>query len=689
MVGLIVGLLVRHLEKAGRLLDPFLTEPLVWEYERTRTLAERTGQTNNTNELDTQERRYWPFEETAKFVVVRASGERLEQLKTLGQKLIQNAYLQLGLAPNHEREGDESTEYVDPNLDQVRLWASSLDRNSYKSQVTQDGLEISFYPPEDIVDRIQRAGEDRQPELRFFDLRYRFSITPNRLPSEQIEKDELESSLSTARQLRESPTSWGTIYFGSEVSALISSAALKAHLLHGSELSNENLVFAACIILKIGQGKAEVSSPTNDFSYYEDGADRSAARAIPLLLLPRAASIRADVDKFEGLRTKYRKGTVRTVIQRISGKRTELTASECIFQAGLNLARASSYEVRLHLARGLDHVWQTPCAGEGRCHHDVGWHLVRETMRDCILGDFDSKAQRRSVIKLKEPFAKSLPKLDRESIYIPRLDAAIRALAPAVMAKTCVSDQAKSLLLELLDAQRRALLLHGKARTEYRDSHTLVSARALLTLVKQGDNLALFEHIDAYINHPALLSTLLHALCAVAEETQNRAVRARRIWPAVMRHVLSKVDSEPLLFQDSSIENRVIEYLLPNPSFQFPYLYMEIQDKPIVWWDPISINSEVEEWLVHAKGRASCVGRLIRFISVLTLEMQIQKGIPWIAKLVLSGDDSRNACRTWSLSDWLVKVRPGVHGTELFNLWQDIVDTAVVAGETILAPYSE
>ncbi len=43
MVGLVVGLLVRHLEDADRLLDPYLAEPIVWHHEFSRVVHESTG----------------------------------------------------------------------------------------------------------------------------------------------------------------------------------------------------------------------------------------------------------------------------------------------------------------------------------------------------------------------------------------------------------------------------------------------------------------------------------------------------------------------------------------------------------------------------------------------------------------------------------------------------------------------
>ena len=42
-VGLVVGLIVRHLEDADHLLDPYLTEPLIWRHEFARVVNETSG----------------------------------------------------------------------------------------------------------------------------------------------------------------------------------------------------------------------------------------------------------------------------------------------------------------------------------------------------------------------------------------------------------------------------------------------------------------------------------------------------------------------------------------------------------------------------------------------------------------------------------------------------------------------
>ena len=103
------------------------------------------------------------------------------------------------------------------------------------------------------------------------------------------------------------------------------------------------------LCFEIGEGEAWPRQFDSEMSYFEQGADRSAARALPLLLLPTAQPLRATVDATDG----------RTTFDRAA-------------HAGINLARAVASEVRLHLARGLDHLWTTPCAKGRICHHEAG-----------------------------------------------------------------------------------------------------------------------------------------------------------------------------------------------------------------------------------------------------------------------------------------------------------------------------
>ena len=275
-----------------------------------------------------------------------------------------------------------------------------------------------------------------------------------------------------------------------------------------------------------------------------------------------------------------------------------------------------------------------------------------------------------------------------DSIRVSQLDAAIRALAPAAMANICISAQARDLLLALLAAQRRALLKYEDGDPDPRGSHTLVSARALLTLARNADDAAIYEHIDAYADSSALLDNLLRSLSAAAEETPERAATARRIWPNVVRYVLQLNQSGRTPFRGAYYGDWALGSLIPNTTGELPYLYREVHGSPIEWWNPLELESEVEAWLVRAAGNGTCADRLIGFVRGLEPEEQVRVGLPWVAKLV-EADPNRIARRTYTLVTWLIEIRAAAVDSGLLAVWQQVVDVLVVAGVARLAPYSD
>ena len=197
-------------------------------------------------------------------------------------------------------------------------------------------------------------------------------------------------------------------------------------------------------------------------------------------------------------------------------------------------------------------------------------------------------------------------------------------------------DLRRELLTVLFAAQRRSLLNQKQDPVDQRGTHTLVSARALLTLAQHDDDTAIYEYISAYADNPALLGNLLRALSAAAEETPDRADAARRIWPSVMRYVLELHKSGRVPLQGDYYGKLALAALLPNAAHETTYRYQEIQGDQIIWWEPTGLRPEVEAWLTTAAGSSTCVDQLIGFLSVLTPEDQARIGLPWVATLVLA-----------------------------------------------------
>ena len=500
--------------------------------------------------------------------------------------------------------------------------------------------------------------------MRKIRLTNRYFFKRNEADSEVITSEELTADITTARGLLEAPTSFSANHPW-DVPALVAAATIEAYLLRGIDVPKDALAFGIDTVLRVAEGEPSPSPYEIEETYFEQGADRSAARVLPLLLAPDAAQLLALVGGKDGQET-----------------------SERVSIAGLKLAQAIANEVRLQLARGLDYLWATPCIEDGSCHHLIGWQIITEMMRDCKLGGWNPKTGTRSVVLLDEPIAESLESTADDSIRPSRLDASIRALAPAATANICVSTSARDLLAVLLAAHRRSLLNYENNDMDQRGSHALVSARAILTLAQDGEDAPIYEHINAYSENSALLGNFLQALSAAAEETPDRAATARQIWPGIVQHVLELHSSGHVQFPKDFHGETALAALIPNTAYEPKYFYQEFQEKPIVWWEPLALRPEVESWLTPAAGIARCVDQLIGFLKALSPEDQVRMGLPWVATLMQPSPE-RIAKGSWLLTDWLIETRSVANSTDLSTQWQEIVDSLVVEGVRKLAPYSE
>lgn|GEM_PF-507409 len=651
MVALVVGLLVRHLDDADRLLDPYLSEPLVWEFEFGRMVHETSGLAASSDGVVHADRRQWSLREAGMWLVLRADEARTVELRQIGDRLVETYRKLVAQALG---DGADERE-VERHLVKVRAWASGLDRNTYQAEEAAGGLYIQSRPPEDVAQALESGNEDLRRGQEATRLMVRYHVHRIQGVPEPVSAEDLVSDLAVAEDLLENPPALNPVGLW-DIPAAVASAAVEAQILDGVDLPTESLLFAIEVVLRVGIGEPE--------SYFEQSGDRSVARAIPLLLLPSAHAVRVLADGGDGSQT-YEKATA----------------------AALHLARSEVREVRVHLARGLDRLWAVPCIADGPCHHEAGLQVAIEAMRDCVLGSWNPQMQRREIDQLAEPVAQSLADTPDESIYFSRLDSAIRALAPAVQAGICVSERAYDLLAVLLHAHRRALLSHDRDM-DHRGTSSLIVARALLTIAASGDDGLIHEHIDAYADDSTLMNYFLRALSAAAEESPSRAETAAQVWPSVVAQVIGLHHTGHTPFEGRHYGDYTLASLLPNATSEVAYLYRELDGDPIAWWAPLAWGATVEAWLPLAEGNASCVDNLIGFVRPLALDDQVRLGLPWVATLVLP-DPARIANHSFLVSSWLIEVRQAAFDLGLFLIWQRVVDGLVVAGASQLAPYSE
>jgi len=660
MPGLVVGLLVRHIERAGTLLDPFLAEPLAWQLEFARVTSESTGLAASSHGVAHPERRSWSLREAAMWLTVHADQQRAEELRSVGTQLVARAVDLSREQEQHadDRDSDEASELVAV----VRAWASTLDRSRYSAEADEDRVVLQVVPPQEVQAALEPQNEDLRRgqeviriQMRYFraaDLRRNDETPP---PTET----ELSQDLAVAQELAADPPLRSAVSIP-QMAAAIAAYAVERWVEGTAELDQRARRFAVDVLLEVAEAVAPPDPFEFEGSFFEMGADRFAARALPCLLLPAA-----------------------TPLRKLAASKNS-RASARVLAAGRRLAQATAMETRLFLARGLDIVWRTSCEGESDCHHKRGFQLAVDSMRDCVLGEWDGG--RRQLKTLPNPVVESLVAVRDDDILVTKLDAAIRALGVAAVSDTCVAVEARQLLIELLRAQRRGLLAHEENYDE-RGSHALVAARALLALAAAGDEQPLRDHIAAFADRAFYLSSVVRAFSAAAEENTAAAKTARQLWPSIILQVLELNTSGHQTFSDRHWGDWALAALVPTPPSEIEFLYPETAKPPIAWRDPLGWETALDAWVTAAAGEPMCIDSFIRLVRELPLEQQIPFGLPRVAKLV-EGDINAASARSFYLAEWLRELRACPLDGDSQAAWQRLVDSLVVAGNRTLAPYS-
>jgi hypothetical protein len=661
MVALVAGVLIRHIDTGGSQLDPFLVEPAIWEFELARIDAERMGSVAPSEGITGAERRQWMLGDVVMRLVLSAEGPRIDELQELGEQLVRN-----GRRDIEQRHGVLDEESIARKLVRVRASAAVFDRRTYTFSDTEEGIHVQAEPSPDVADAIDRNSEYAEAYLQEAKLKVKYYVDPRNKVQHNHTTETLTEDLESVRELLDRMPSAGT-GFEWDVPAMVAATALECHFIDGVELPSGLTYFAAQIVLTVASDRDDPDADHFEsvYSYFEQGARRSAARALPLLLLPQAAELRAELDP--------------------EADDTDIVAE--IYSLAAHLAHDVPNEVRVHLARGLDHVWTAPCAGSGVCHHVAAYGLAVETMHGCVFGGSDEFG-RRELVSLSEPVVETLADIRDDLIFIARLDGVIRAMAPAAVAGICVSKRAREFLDVAVDAHRRGQLAH-RENYDDRGTHALYVARALLTVTSDEREglVPVMKHLESLAGRAEFMKNFLTAVAAAAEETSTRSETARRIWPAVVAKVIDLHHAGRTVFNRRHDGDMTLAALIPNRTTEYHWLYRELANEPIQWWDPTEWRDTVEQWLPNARGNTSCIDQLVGFLSPMNGTDVADIGLQWMADLVLAAPDDV-ASRTYLLVDWLIEIQPAARENDGERVWQQIVDALVVSGESRLAPYS-
>jgi len=609
MPGLVLGMLVRHLETVGDALDPFLVDPLIWELEFSRSAHEQISfLAAQVPGLDGLDRRSWSLREVCMMLTLRAEGQRVAQLRELGEQL---------MAVARARVGDDASPAAKQHLAVVRNWATSLDRTAYQVEERDSQFLIQQAVKPEVQAVLGETNADLLRGKEAVGLVVRHAHTrDNGGRAPDMSSEALAADLAMARDLLADPpkTALGRSPDGPVAAA---ASAIELHFDRGVEVSDADLQWSAVVLLDVASAINEHPSDTFDVSLFSQGADRSAGRALPYLLLPSAADLRRSlgVDSADGV--------------------------EQLIALSRAVAWGASNEARLAYTRSLDAVWSVSCSNhlQGRCHHQVAYDLVEASYRDCVLGPWDNDLQQRTIAQLDPPVASSLAAIDADRIIVRRLSAAIRAYGCAAISGTCGREEAQEALEILLAAHRRSMLAHEHAYHDS-DSASLIAARAALWQATDDRDGPLFDHIKAYLGDSRMLAEALRAINAAAEERPDAAAEARRLWPSLMDLVLDAWEDSPEVFADRHWGDYALAELVPNPAYAEGYFTLELAGEPQRWRDLLAWSSQVERWLSIAAGRRKSIDALVGAVRELEVADQIDTGLKWIEQIVQgSGDE--------------------------------------------------
>lgn len=665
MPALVYGMLVRHLGRGSAAVDPFLAEPAVWHLEFNRVTSEHSGIAASGAPVTAADRRGWDPWRVVMVLALSADDTRAEALRELGGRL--------------EARGLELGE--DPTT--VRRWAAALDRNSYDVTQTEEGVVVQQREDPDVAAALeaQRVDYARFNESLRLQSRYADRFDQIRRPPPLV-LNELAADVAVARGLLNTLPAGGD-RLESEGPIAAAAAALEGAYLDGLDVPLDDLLWAAQVLLDIvAERISRNPDDIEDHQLYGLGADRSAARGLPLLRTPAAAELRQALAA--------------------SGAEATETALTWLFTK-------SPIEVRIFASRALDAVWASLC-DVPPCHHKSALDLVENSVRHASVrrSSWNPEDDRGP---LSGPLLPALASAGEQELVAPDLSPALRALGAEARHETCVHPAAANLLPAVLAAHRRSVkpFEHGYHQSV---SDALFAARATLTVAACGDSALLLEHArDLAADAPHALAEFVEAIAGAAEEHPDLADAARAVWPQLMRDVLGLLAYARQNPQDNSVDvvrarsrvrkafdrllrrsqrpapapvrrrrgrGRALEALLPHMTYEHRHRYSELTSEPIRWALPQQWRPEIDRWIEASNGGREAIDAMVHMLQTQPIEEQARLGIVWVERVV---DKDPAGSRTFLLPEWLRNVRSYCGDDEL-AVWQRIVDTLVVHGDT-------
>ncbi|WP_157371059.1 winged helix-turn-helix domain-containing protein [Arthrobacter sp. Leaf141] len=645
--GLVVGFLTRHPDEARTLLDPFLASPAVWHLETARVTSDYGFRVRDADadKLTGSDRRRYTFHETVGSMVVNArlagDNERLDQLRALGTKLLENARAEQSDA---SRDGDD--------IAVIESWAEEFRIENYSASESGDQILIQFERPERIEQVLAPRTAELQKTNTLYSLQNRYAHhndAPENWPVENIQED-----LKTAREIDDGSETLEGILWPENALVAVAAAAVRAHALGLEPLKPSDLAWAADAVMWAAENP-RVDGMSFSGTMFSMGADRAAAASAPLLLLERFDEMSLDQER----------------VQR------------CL----RSLATSMFDEVRAIFVKGCAPVWGAQCdvdQSTGRCRrHQPVWEAAVMGLADSLLGPWDQQTQRRRPGSLSTPFHETLPELPDESLLVNHLRMPLACMVDARNV-ACIHSAVQDLWAPLWDAHRRGLAHWWK---EGYDHHSHIThdpvARRMIEVVLGGDRGPIRSHIESFAADSNALHLLFDGFATVFTYNESLRQSMPQFWPWAMEIALDAIGDGSQLRSQRHWFDYLTAALLPTPS---PRSWDSNIDGTLArcrqnWLQPEALGPLADRWLVLARHEPKAVDAIIKFAKGAPRTWQITIALTWIEKII-DGRFDLVANHLWLFEEWLVELRhAGLIIGEVKSHYHRIVDGLAAAGD--------
>lgn len=645
MPALVVGLLVRHLDKAGALLDRWLAQPEIWDLECQRVSEEGLLHVQGPDPPDLvgRDRRRYTFRDVAAEMTMKAilakDEARLETLRQVADELLRNA---------RKATLDEASSPEE--VATIQGWAALFRRENYRLYQDDHGrLVMEYTHPEDVAAALAASRKSLERDGEASRLLVTYACTEDRVAPVAT----LLADLAVARDLLAHPADEAPNH-PVDAAASVAAAGIVAHARGDASVPGEDLRWAAEVLVQAAL-QPRVTPRCLEASRYPMGADRSAAAALPSLLLPVFDGIGLDWGR--------------------------------VVEALRRCATSLFDEVRAAFAPGLKPVWEASCGvvpGLGLCRHRVAWEVVNAGLQDCRLEPWGPGGQRCVSAPLDGPFEVTLPAVSTESLLVNRLTHPLVSAAKAARAGNCIAEEARRLLEVLFEAHRRGSEHWAEeGYAEHFNRYRSRVARVLAETAAAGDGGPLSDYVRAFASNPEALRQLLHDLAVLFTYDEAMRPDLPGVWRLVMQTALDAWEAGADLPPSGSCLDDALAGLVPKPTYDpgdrdFEATRTRARQG---WATPEQIGDLVARWIPLARRSPDALDSFVGFAECASPAWQVTTGLEWTEALI-DGAFSEVARRCWLLAEWLERLRgSGRLDAEGTKRWHRIVDGLAASGD--------